>query len=93
MPDHAVKAALIGLDTMHAVAFARSLHDPATEKKERVAGADGGAVPPTIDDARLHRDYFEKRARTGKPVHVDKSLIDTLENALAMVRTAERDGN
>ncbi len=125
-----IKAAAIGLDTMHTVEFARLLQDPAAKEKvegmeitkcltfetpfqsrqgleerrqyleslgigvtedfdEAVSGCD--AILLNIDDASLHREYFERCVKLGKPIYVDKPLADSMENAMAMVQAARRE--
>jgi predicted dehydrogenase len=42
-----------------------------------------------VNDPTLHVEYFEKAAKTGLPVFLDKPLADTYENGLEIARIAK----
>lgn len=53
------------------------------------AVADCDAVMIEINDPARHLEYFEKCAKLGKPVFLDKPMADTLDNALKMLEIAK----
>ncbi len=42
-----------------------------------------------VNDSSLHVEYFEKAAKLGLPVFLDKPLADTMENGLEIARIAK----
>ncbi len=55
---------------------------------EAVSDCDG--ILLELNDARMHRDYFERCAALGKPIFLDKPFADSLDNALAIDAAARR---
>lgn len=53
-----------------------------------VEGAE--AVMLEVNDPTLHVEYFEKAAKLGIPVFLDKPLADTMENGLKIKEIAEK---
>lgn len=43
-----------------------------------------------VNDSSLHVEYFEKAAKLGLPVFLDKPLADTMENALEIARITKK---
>lgn len=125
--------ALIGLDTSHAVAFSRLMHDPKEPADRQVRGmrvsaclrfetpyqdrkglderqkdlealgitvtesldraVDGcDAILMTVNDPDLHLTWFEKLAKLGKPVYIDKPLAASVADARAIQAVAGRAG-
>ena len=53
------------------------------------AVADCDAIFLEINDPTLHLEYFQKCAKLGKPIFLDKPFADTLANAKAIAKIAE----
>ena len=53
------------------------------------AVADCDAIMLEINDPAFHLEYFEKCAKLGKPIFLDKPFADTLANAKAIAKIAE----
>ena len=56
--------------------------------EEAVEGAE--ALLLEVNDPTLHVEYFEKAAKLGLPLFLDKPLADTMENGLEIARIAEK---
>jgi predicted dehydrogenase len=126
-----LKVSIVGLDTSHAIQFARLMNDPECDPKAKVEElkviscmrfetpfqskegldgrqkqmeawgikvtenfeecvADSDAIMLEINDPAYHLEYFEKAAKLGKPIFLDKPMADTYQSGKAIYDLAKK---